>query len=127
MKLRLLMVSVTLAVMLSIAGCGCDHEWTEATCTAPKHCVKCGNVEGDIAEHSWCEATCSSAKTCEQCGATDGEALGHTVEVGKCDRCLKLQGIDLIEDVLSLVDSANAYWDLGLEAQTGADVRTYDE
>ncbi|MBR7179407.1 MAG: discoidin domain-containing protein, partial [Oscillospiraceae bacterium] len=29
-------------------------------------------------EHEWVDATCTAPKTCSVCGATEGEALGHT-------------------------------------------------
>ena len=31
-------------------------------------------------EHDWADATCTAPKTCSLCGATDGEANGHTEE-----------------------------------------------
>jgi len=82
------------------------HNWTDATCTAPKTCA-CGATEGEAlghtpgAEadcenaqtctvcgevlnaalgHSWTDATCTAPKTCSVCGATEGEALGHSYE-----------------------------------------------
>ena len=84
----------------------CNHEWIEATCKEPKHCLKCGTSVGKIGTHSWqnatCEkpsfcsvcdfqrgralghkwisATCEAPKQCERCEATDGDALGHTYE-----------------------------------------------
>lgn len=30
----------------TLAGCGCKHEWVEATCTVPRNCIKCGTTEG---------------------------------------------------------------------------------
>lgn len=42
-----------------------------------------------ICEHNWTAATCTAPKTCSVCGATEGEALGHVDENtdNKCDRC----------------------------------------
>ena len=54
------------------------HQWTDATCTAPKTCSVCGATEGSAAGHQWVDATCDTPKTCLICGTTDGEALGHT-------------------------------------------------
>lgn len=56
----------------------CDHEWIEATCTAPKTCSLCNKTEGNVLEHNWVEATCVTSKNCTLCGLTEGEALGHT-------------------------------------------------
>ena len=63
--------------ILMLTGCGCKHEWKEATCTAPKTCALCQEVEGEALGHKWKEATCTEAKTCEVCNATEGSSLGH--------------------------------------------------
>ena len=56
----------------------CNHEWIDATCTAPKTCSKCGATEGEVLGHNWVDATCTAPKTCSKCGATEGEVLGHS-------------------------------------------------
>lgn len=33
---------------------------------------------GEFGEHNWTPATCTAPKTCSVCGATEGDALGHT-------------------------------------------------
>lgn len=33
---------------------------------------------GELAEHNWTPATCTAPKTCSVCGATEGDPLGHT-------------------------------------------------
>lgn len=38
----------------------CDHEWTAATCFAPKTCAKCGRTEGEKLAHSVTSGTCSN-------------------------------------------------------------------
>ena len=42
----------------------------------------CGHIHTEIipavGEHDWVDATCTAPKTCAVCGATEGEALGHT-------------------------------------------------
>ena len=53
------------------------HQWKDATCTAPKTCKECGKTEGGMRSHSWAAATCTTPKTCKVCGATDGESLPH--------------------------------------------------
>lgn len=101
---RTMMLIFVIALAFCLTACGCEHEWSETTCTtpktcklcgktegtvgalhhwldatclAPKTCKDCGTTEGDIGDHVWKEATCTAAKTCETCGATEGEALGH--------------------------------------------------
>ena len=65
----------------------CEHDWTPATCTAPKTCSICGETEGEALGHSWNNATCTTPKTCSVCGETEGEALGHNYENGSCTVC----------------------------------------
>ena len=62
----------------------CEHEWSDATCTAPKTCSKCGETEGDALGHTMSDATCTAPKTCSVCGATEGDALGHTMSDATC-------------------------------------------
>ena len=54
-----------------------EHEWSDATCVAPKTCATCGETEGEALGHTWADATCTAPKTCSTCNETDGEALGH--------------------------------------------------
>ena len=90
------------------------HDMTEATCTEPKTCTRCGYTQGKplghdastitcteggicsrcgetIAPlgHDWVDATCTKPKTCTRCGITEGDALGHTTNNGTCARCGK--------------------------------------
>ncbi len=51
------------------------HTWTSATCNSPKICSSCNATEGSIGEHSWKDATYTSPKTCTVCGATEGNSL----------------------------------------------------
>lgn len=68
---------------------------TEATCT--KNGMKtytCSACNASYSEtinggHEWLDATCTSPKTCNKCSLTDGEKLGHTCDVGNCNRCKK--------------------------------------
>lgn len=70
-------ILLILLVMMMLTGCCLSHEWTDATCTAPKTCTKCGETEGETLEHTWSEATCTAPKTCTVCSGTEGDALGH--------------------------------------------------
>ncbi len=71
-------IFLALVLLLSLSACGHEHQWTEATCAAPKTCADCGETEGETLSHNWTDATCSAPKTCTVCGATEGEALEHT-------------------------------------------------
>lgn len=79
MKLRItaLIFSVAMLAVL-LTGCGCEHEWADATCLAPKTCNLCQETEGEALGHTWAEVTCAAPKTCTACGETEGEALPHT-------------------------------------------------
>lgn len=63
---------------------GCNHTYSNATCIAPKICIKCGATEGNELGHSWNEATCSSPKMCANCGTTDGDVTNHNFEDATC-------------------------------------------
>lgn len=36
-----------------------DHDWTNATCKAPKTCTKCGLTEGEFGEHNYQNGICA--------------------------------------------------------------------
>lgn len=82
MKKAILFPALIIAALL--AGCGCKHEWADATCTEPKTCELCGETEGEPLGHEWEEATCTEPKTCRNCGETEGKALGHSYEDATC-------------------------------------------
>lgn len=111
-KKHLCVVLSAATILLCLSGCGCQHEWKDATCTEPKICTKCGEEEGaplghvtagnactgtdkcsicgavvPAAGHIWTDATCTQPKTCQRCGAVEGEPLGHSYVNGACSRC----------------------------------------
>lgn len=81
-RISVLLICVMLAAVL--AGCGCDHEWTEANCYDPKTCALCGETEGEDLGHDYLDASCEAPKTCSRCGKEKGEALGHTWVEADC-------------------------------------------
>lgn len=84
---KLLLVSIFAVVTaMSFAGCECEHEWEDATCTSPEICKICGETQGEALEHKWKDATCTEPKTCENCGKTEGDALGHDWKVATCTK-----------------------------------------
>ena len=101
-KITTTLLTTFLAIVLS--GCGCKHEWEEATCDKPRTCKLCGETEGEPLEHSWTEASCEEPRKCTRCGKTDGEALGHKwedatcTEPKKCSVCGKTEGEALGHD-----------------------------
>ena len=84
-------------LFLLLAGCGCNHEWIEATCTEPKTCSVCGETEGAPLGHTWSEATCTEPKTCALCGITSGRANGHDWESATASRPKKCRVCGLTE------------------------------
>lgn len=40
-----------------------------------------------VCSHKYSDATCTEPQTCDKCGATNGSALGHTTSTGTCTRC----------------------------------------
>ena len=82
--LKTLKLLLTIVVVLSLSGCCIQHEWSEATCSAPATCQKCGKTKGDLLSHTWQEATCTSPKTCQACGETEGLANGHQFSAATC-------------------------------------------
>ena len=75
---RFIALSLCAILLVGLYGCGCKHEWQDATCTEPKTCSKCGETEGKALGHDWTVATCTEPKTCSRCGQTEGDSLGHT-------------------------------------------------
>ena len=71
----------------------CRHSFSDATCTAPKTCSKCGETEGSTIDHTYSQATCLTPQTCTVCGATHGSTSDHTwygatcLQEGICTVC----------------------------------------
>lgn len=84
MKKRILIFLSCLLYLAMLTGCSCQHEWAEATCTAPKTCSLCETQEGEALGHSWTNADCETPKTCSLCGLTEGDPLGHTWQEASC-------------------------------------------
>lgn len=77
MKKRIVLLASFILCAMLLTGCQCEHEWTEANCTAARTCSKCDATEGNALGHTWAEASCAAPKTCTVCAATEGEALAH--------------------------------------------------
>ena len=84
MKRIWLICALVMVLVLPLSGCGCDHEWLAATCSASKTCQLCGKTEGKPLSHTLQDATCTTPKKCTICNATEGNALGHTWKNATC-------------------------------------------
>ena len=85
----LVILTVLLLSAFVLTGCGeekpaCVHEWTEATCEAPRTCSLCGATEGAALGHTGGTATCTARATCEVCGKEYGELAAHTGGTATC-------------------------------------------
>lgn len=99
MKKKLLFI-VSCLMMFAITGCGHQHTFSDATCTDPAKCTECGEVQG--------------------------EALGHTTEVGMCERCNQYQGIEIVESVLDYVSKGNASAHAAIQLISYGTASTYE-
>lgn len=62
------------------------HTWVDATCTEPKTCSVCGEVDSEFPAtgHNFTEATCTEDSVCTVCNITGDEALGHNFNSPTC-------------------------------------------
>lgn len=101
MKKHTLILLTFLLCTALLAGCSCQHQWTDATCTVPKTCSKCGISEGDSPGHSWQDADCVTPRSCSRCTLTEGSPLGHSwaeatcTSPKTCTRCCLTEGLPL--------------------------------
>lgn len=87
---KLLSTFVIFLVLISLAGCGCEHQWEDATCDTPKTCLICGKTQGEPLGHEWVGPTCVDPEFCSVCGIekpSGAEALGHDYQNGYCTIC----------------------------------------
>ena len=96
MKKKLIaLVFALLLPVLALTGCGCEHEWVDATCTEPKTCSKCGETEGKPVGHTegkWetvetdlVNASVTEKKYCTECSielAEETTALEKLYDAG---------------------------------------------
>lgn len=73
--IKFLVLTMLLVIAIAaLAGCAkpVEHNWTEATCTAPKTCTDCGAVEGEALGHTE-QILAGKAATCTETGLTEGK------------------------------------------------------
>lgn len=87
---KILALCLALTMCISMIGCGCNHQWQEATCTTPKTCTKCAQTEGEAAGHNaqtWVVTSVNTAgltMTRELPCATCGEVMDTATESTGC-------------------------------------------
>ena len=80
MKKALSLIAILCMALLVFTGCDafvpstdekpCEHNWTDATCTAPKTCSECGETDGAALGHNAIEVF-GQAPTCTEPGQTN--------------------------------------------------------
>ena len=73
-----LIIVVSAILLFSLSGCGCNHQWQNASCTSPVTCSSCGEKAGTPIGHYWTDPSCVQGKTCIICNTTEGTPTGHT-------------------------------------------------
>ena len=94
---RTIYILALLTLVLVFAGCGCKHDWLEATCDVPKTCALCGQRQGAALGHSWADADCDTPRTCTVCKRTEGKAVGHCWAEAICEEPKTCTGCGLTE------------------------------
>ena len=96
---KFLSFSLILAMLFSMSGCGCSHQWEEATCLAPKTCSQCGETEGEVADHTPGELTVAEVNT-------EALTITHNLPCSVCGTVLETKesatGIAPVNSLLQL-------------------------
>ena len=92
---RIFLIIALVLTICFFSGCkknnieACEHNFSDATCTSPSTCTKCGETRGTALGHDWLDATYESPKTCQRCGATEGDPVGEHTHIFKKATCTK--------------------------------------
>lgn len=92
---RIFLIIALVLTICFFSGCkknnieACEHNFSDATCTSPSTCTKCGETRGTALGHDWLDATYESPKTCQRCGVTEGDPVGEHTHVFKKATCTK--------------------------------------
>ncbi len=76
-----LCVILILLIPLIFSGCNCNHEWKEATCQEPEHCLKCGETGSGIVSHQYADGYCIYC-TQEDPNANNLKEIGYLKNYG---------------------------------------------
>ena len=63
--------------LLLAETCLFGHIWKDATCTTPRLCRSCGQIEGEALGHRAGDPTCTEYTRCLTCGEALTEPMGH--------------------------------------------------
>lgn len=103
---------------------GCVHSYSDATCTQPPKCIKCGETCGVALGHNYSSATCKKPATCSRCSETKGTTSEHSysdatcTQPAKCIVCGKTNGT-------ASAHQYNNNWDYGHCSKCGAERANY--
>lgn len=131
---RTMILAMALLLILALAGCACEHEWSEADCVNAAVCAKCEEVGEAALGHDWSDATCTAPQTCGRCGETQGEALGHdfgewvytkTEKSRTCTRCNHTESEEIDEKTYAQY-LMNGQWDCYLIVANGQQYTSYN-
>ena len=86
MKKLLVIILFALTLTLLISCGECAHEWSEATCTEPKTCSKCGATEGEPTNHALGEWVTDPPSCTEDGSKTRSCACGKESETEKINK-----------------------------------------
>lgn len=75
MKKSLVIAAIVTITCFIFTGCFHEHTWREATCTEPKICTGCNEVEGVAKGHNFSIANYQEPSICLDCKIVDGEIL----------------------------------------------------
>ena len=130
---RILAIIIVVLAVFVFTGC-CSHDWEEATCTTPKTCKQCGEIEGDAKHnfataecmeervckdcgtvkepsgHKWKKANCTEPKTCKKCGEIEGVKKGHSTRYGECTMCGEYIEAVEFKDDFAVVTISDTSW-----------------
>ena len=84
MKNKIISLMISMLMLFSMVACK-GNDSSNSTSSN----LFSSSSSTQICSHDWSVATCTAPKTCELCGETSGSALGHTTETGICSRCDK--------------------------------------
>ena len=67
------------ALVPCLLYCG-DHQPTKYSCEVGQYCTLCLEMIKAQSDHDWADATCSAPSTCKKCGDTRGDRIDHSYD-----------------------------------------------
>ena len=83
----------------------------EENCLSAAICKACSKEYTEIGEHEWADATCTKPTHCIRCEITDGEPNGHDYDqtTGECKVCDEKVDVILYTNTPTLVNNGGSY------------------